>query len=202
MSAEVQPYLASTRPDQFPRPLFSKLCEMGLGGIPFPAEHGGGAPGSPGFDAPSRRLHSEAATVSHRRAAHSRDAELGGGSPDSRATRPDRHGARPVAGAGARERRGIQAPEDARLRGGGSVPPGLRPGVLPLLGPAPSRGRRRASGRGLRERVRAAGGGRARGAHHWDLALLLLTREGVRPLLRPCLWRGPLRDSGRLQPRR
>lgn len=42
VSAEVRPYLASSPPDQFPRPLFSKLCEMGLGGIPFPTEHGGG----------------------------------------------------------------------------------------------------------------------------------------------------------------
>ena len=42
VSAEVRPYLASTPPDQFPRPLFAKLCDMGLGGIPFPAEHGGG----------------------------------------------------------------------------------------------------------------------------------------------------------------
>ncbi len=42
VASEVRPYLASTPPDQFPRPLFSKLCGMGLGGVPFPAEHGGG----------------------------------------------------------------------------------------------------------------------------------------------------------------
>jgi alkylation response protein AidB-like acyl-CoA dehydrogenase len=42
VTAEVRPYLASSPPDEFPRPLFSRLCEMGLGGIPFPAEHGGG----------------------------------------------------------------------------------------------------------------------------------------------------------------
>src|ERR1035437_518231 len=42
VSAEVRPYYASTPPDQFPRPLFSRLCAMGLGGIPFPAEYGGG----------------------------------------------------------------------------------------------------------------------------------------------------------------
>src|SRR5450830_217322 len=42
VSAEVRPYYASTPPDQFPRPLFSQLCAMGLGGIPFPAEYGGG----------------------------------------------------------------------------------------------------------------------------------------------------------------
>src|SRR3974390_824020 len=42
VSAEVRPYLASSPPDEFPRPLFSRLCEMGLGGIPFPAEYGGG----------------------------------------------------------------------------------------------------------------------------------------------------------------
>jgi alkylation response protein AidB-like acyl-CoA dehydrogenase len=42
VSAEVRPFLASSPPDQFPSPLFSRLCEMGLGGIPFPAEHGGG----------------------------------------------------------------------------------------------------------------------------------------------------------------
>jgi len=42
VSAEVRPYLASTPPDEFPRPLLSRLCAMGLGGIPFPAEYGGG----------------------------------------------------------------------------------------------------------------------------------------------------------------
>ena len=42
VSAEVRPYLASSPPDEFPRPLFSRLCGMGLGGIPFPAEYGGG----------------------------------------------------------------------------------------------------------------------------------------------------------------
>ena len=39
---ELKPYLASSSPEEFPRPLFSRLCEMGLGGIPFPAEYGGG----------------------------------------------------------------------------------------------------------------------------------------------------------------
>ena len=39
---ELKPYLASSPDDEFPRPLFSRLCAMGLGGIPFPAEHGGG----------------------------------------------------------------------------------------------------------------------------------------------------------------
>jgi alkylation response protein AidB-like acyl-CoA dehydrogenase len=39
---EVRPFLASSPPDEFPRPLFSRLCAMGLGGIPFPTEHGGG----------------------------------------------------------------------------------------------------------------------------------------------------------------
>src|SRR5450756_2735694 len=42
VSAEVRPYLAASPPDEFPRPLFSRLCAMGLGGIPFPAEYGGG----------------------------------------------------------------------------------------------------------------------------------------------------------------
>ncbi len=42
VSAELKPYLASSPPDEFPRPLFSRLCAMGLGGIPFPAEYGGG----------------------------------------------------------------------------------------------------------------------------------------------------------------
>jgi hypothetical protein len=39
---ELKPWLASSPDDEFPRPLFSRLCAMGLGGIPFPAEHGGG----------------------------------------------------------------------------------------------------------------------------------------------------------------
>ncbi|HEX7529216.1 MAG TPA: acyl-CoA dehydrogenase family protein [Thermoanaerobaculia bacterium] len=39
---ELRPYLASSPGDEFPRPLFSRLCAMGLGGIPFPAEYGGG----------------------------------------------------------------------------------------------------------------------------------------------------------------
>ena len=39
---ELKPYLASSPGDEFPRPLFSRLCAMGLGGIPFPAEYGGG----------------------------------------------------------------------------------------------------------------------------------------------------------------
>jgi len=39
---ELKPYLASSPDDEFPRPLFSRLCAMGLGGIPFPAEYGGG----------------------------------------------------------------------------------------------------------------------------------------------------------------
>ena len=39
---ELRPYLASSPEDEFPRPLFSRLCAMGLGGIPFPAEYGGG----------------------------------------------------------------------------------------------------------------------------------------------------------------
>jgi alkylation response protein AidB-like acyl-CoA dehydrogenase len=39
---EVGPYLAASPKDEFPRPLFSRLCAMGLGGIPFPAEFGGG----------------------------------------------------------------------------------------------------------------------------------------------------------------
>ncbi|HSB64639.1 MAG TPA: acyl-CoA dehydrogenase family protein [Thermoanaerobaculia bacterium] len=42
VSAELKPYLAASLPDEFPRPLFSRLCAMGLGGIPFPAEYGGG----------------------------------------------------------------------------------------------------------------------------------------------------------------
>jgi len=42
VSAEIRPYLAATPPDEFPRPLFTRLCAMGLGGIPFPAEYGGG----------------------------------------------------------------------------------------------------------------------------------------------------------------
>jgi alkylation response protein AidB-like acyl-CoA dehydrogenase len=42
VSTELRPYLAATPPDEFPRPLFSRLCAMGLGGIPFPAEYGGG----------------------------------------------------------------------------------------------------------------------------------------------------------------
>ncbi len=42
VSAEVLPYLAASPKDEFPRPLFARLCAMGLGGIPFPAEHGGG----------------------------------------------------------------------------------------------------------------------------------------------------------------
>ncbi|MCM3877405.1 MAG: acyl-CoA dehydrogenase family protein, partial [Thermoanaerobaculia bacterium] len=37
---ELKPYLASSPDDEFPRPLFSRLCVMGLGGIPFPAEYG------------------------------------------------------------------------------------------------------------------------------------------------------------------
>jgi alkylation response protein AidB-like acyl-CoA dehydrogenase len=39
---ELRPYLASSPDDEFPRPLFARLCTMGLGGIPFPAEYGGG----------------------------------------------------------------------------------------------------------------------------------------------------------------
>jgi alkylation response protein AidB-like acyl-CoA dehydrogenase len=39
---EVRPALASSPDDEFPRTLFSRLCAMGLGGIPFPAEYGGG----------------------------------------------------------------------------------------------------------------------------------------------------------------
>ncbi|HUM01724.1 MAG TPA: acyl-CoA dehydrogenase family protein [Thermoanaerobaculia bacterium] len=39
---EVKPYFASSPDDEFPRPLFARLCAMGLGGIPFPAEYGGG----------------------------------------------------------------------------------------------------------------------------------------------------------------
>src|SRR5512141_754237 len=39
---ELNPYLASSPDDEFPRPLFTRLCAMGLGGIPFPAEYGGG----------------------------------------------------------------------------------------------------------------------------------------------------------------
>ena len=39
---ELKPYLASSPDDEFPRPLFSRLCAMGLGGIPFPAADGGG----------------------------------------------------------------------------------------------------------------------------------------------------------------
>src|SRR5450759_1336688 len=42
VNAELRPYLASSPPDEFPRPIFSRLCAMGLGGIPFPAEYGGG----------------------------------------------------------------------------------------------------------------------------------------------------------------
>jgi len=42
VKAELRPYLASSPPDEFPRPLFLRLCAMGLGGIPFPAEYGGG----------------------------------------------------------------------------------------------------------------------------------------------------------------
>src|ERR1035441_1195414 len=42
VSAELRPYLAVSPPDEFPRRLFSRLCAMGLGGIPFPAEYGGG----------------------------------------------------------------------------------------------------------------------------------------------------------------
>src|SRR5512135_818343 len=42
VSAEVRPYLAASPKDEFPRPLFSRLCAMGLGGIPFPAAYGGG----------------------------------------------------------------------------------------------------------------------------------------------------------------
>ncbi len=42
VSAEVRPFLAASPKDEFPRPLFSRLCAMGLGGIPFPAEYGGG----------------------------------------------------------------------------------------------------------------------------------------------------------------
>ncbi len=42
VSAEVLPYLAASPKDEFPRPLFARLCAMGLGGIPFPAEYGGG----------------------------------------------------------------------------------------------------------------------------------------------------------------
>src|SRR5664280_338061 len=44
VSAELRPYLAVSPPDEFPRRLFSRLCAMGLGGIPFPAEYGGEAP--------------------------------------------------------------------------------------------------------------------------------------------------------------
>src|SRR5664279_4075277 len=39
---ELEPYLSSSPDDEFPRPLLSRLCAMGLGGIPFPAEYGGG----------------------------------------------------------------------------------------------------------------------------------------------------------------
>src|SRR5450759_1362698 len=39
---ELKPYLTSSPEDEFPRALFSRLCAMGLGGIPFPAEYGGG----------------------------------------------------------------------------------------------------------------------------------------------------------------
>ncbi len=39
---DVKPFLARTPADEFPRPLFARLCAMGLGGIPFPAEWGGG----------------------------------------------------------------------------------------------------------------------------------------------------------------
>jgi alkylation response protein AidB-like acyl-CoA dehydrogenase len=39
---ELKPYLASSPDDEFPRALLSRLCAMGLGGIPFPAEYGGG----------------------------------------------------------------------------------------------------------------------------------------------------------------
>jgi alkylation response protein AidB-like acyl-CoA dehydrogenase len=42
VSAEVRPYLAASPGDEFPRALFARLCAMGLGGIPFPAEYGGG----------------------------------------------------------------------------------------------------------------------------------------------------------------
>ncbi|MGE5717250.1 MAG: acyl-CoA dehydrogenase family protein [Acidobacteriota bacterium] len=42
VAAEVRPYLASSPKDEFPLTLFSRLCAMGLGGIPFPAEYGGG----------------------------------------------------------------------------------------------------------------------------------------------------------------
>ena len=42
VSAEVRPYLAASPADEFPRHLFARLCAMGLGGIPFPAEYGGG----------------------------------------------------------------------------------------------------------------------------------------------------------------
>lgn len=42
VSAEVRPYLAASPADEFPRPLFARLCAMGLGGIPFPVEYGGG----------------------------------------------------------------------------------------------------------------------------------------------------------------
>src|ERR1035441_6120643 len=42
VSAELRPYLAVSPTDEFPRRLFSRLCAMGLGGIPFPAEYGGG----------------------------------------------------------------------------------------------------------------------------------------------------------------
>ena len=42
VSDEVRPYLAASPKDEFVRPLFSRLCAMGLGGIPFPAEYGGG----------------------------------------------------------------------------------------------------------------------------------------------------------------
>lgn len=37
---------------------------------------------------------------------------------------------------------------------------------------------------------------------NWGLIPLLLTRHGVQPLLRPCLWHGRLRDNGLLQRRR
>src|SRR5512135_1526327 len=42
VNAEVRPYLSSSPKDEFPRALFSRLCAMGLGGIPFPTEYGGG----------------------------------------------------------------------------------------------------------------------------------------------------------------
>ena len=42
VATEVRPALAGLPADEFPRALFGRLCAMGLGGIPFPAEYGGG----------------------------------------------------------------------------------------------------------------------------------------------------------------